>query len=243
MSGVMKWLKNSTLEDLKKDKKFAGVPEKIIEILYYSAKRADEYEVRREIPKEPNALKLAKWYREEIEEFCAEIDKVEELCGVRCSCEKGCAACCRQLIVISSTEVLVIQNEIDNLSKEQKKDLKRKVLEQCEKLENAGISEQEINSYVVNEELLQSKYFKLGLDCPFLNEEKLCSIYSVRPFNCWTYRNYGAKILCENNAFVSEAIKFDDWEHLGIERMFQARKPKNNLRILQVAIKEYLNNF
>ena len=132
---------------------------------------AKNYKFEQEIPKRPNPLKLSKWLSKDIEEVEKQIDLIEEEFKVKCTCEKGCSACCRQLIALSMSECLAIKPYIENLSKDEKDELKRKVLEQCNILEENNITNKELN-IVRNEKVLQDKYFKLGIPCVFLDEEK-----------------------------------------------------------------------
>lgn len=237
---LLKMPRDISLEELKKNPMLKGTSDKNIELIWRSAKRASSYVSSQEIPKEPNPLKLAKWYRKEIEEYTAEIDKVEKECDMECVCCKGCAACCKQLIAITSTEFVAMQVAIDNLPNNTRKSIKENVGEQCKKLIENGITNSEINKYISDHEALQLKYFELDMKCPLLDENNACIIYDVRPFNCWTYRNYGSSKMCEQMALSDDAIKFDDWEHLGLERMLQARRPKAGLLILQFALNDYL---
>ena len=101
---------------------------------------AKNYKFEQEIPKRPNPLKLSKWLSKDIEEVEKQIDLIEEEFKVKCTCEKGCSACCRQLIALSMSECLAIKPYIENLSKDEKDELKRKVLEQCNILEENNIT-------------------------------------------------------------------------------------------------------
>ena len=175
----------------------------------------------------------------EIEEVEKQIDLIEEEFEVKCTCEKGCSACCRQLIALSMSECLAIKPYIENLSKDEREKLKRKVLEQCHILEENNITNKVINT-TRKEEVIQDKYFKLKMPCVFLDEENSCSIYKVRPSLCWSYRNYGDKADCEKDYDVESTIKYDDWEHRVFERILTARPPRNGLYVLPFAIKEMM---
>lgn len=78
-------------------------------LIFKSGMTAKNYKFEQEIPKRPNPLKLSKWLSKEIEEVEKQIDLIEEEFEVKCTCEKGCSACCRQLIALSMSECLAIK--------------------------------------------------------------------------------------------------------------------------------------
>lgn len=211
----------------------------IDKLIFESAMTAKDYQFEQEVPKRPNPLKLSKWLSKDIEEAERQIDLIEEQFNVKCTCEKGCSACCKQLIALSMSECLAIKPYIENLSKDKREELKKKVLEQCSILEKHNITNNVIN-VTRNEKVLQDRYFKLGMPCVFLNEENSCSIYSVRPLLCWSYRNYGDKEECEKDYDVPTTIKYGDWEHRVFERILTARPPHKGLYVLSYAIKEMM---
>lgn len=209
-------------------------------LILKSGMTARDYKFEQEIPKRPNPLKLSKWLSKDIEEVEKQIDLIEEEFKVKCTCEKGCSACCRQLIALSMSECVAIKPYIENLPKGEKDELKKKVLEQCDILTRHNITNKEIN-IARNEKILQDKYFKLSMPCVFLDEENSCLIYNVRPSLCWSYRNYGNKMECEKDYDVASTIKYGDWEHRVFERILIARPPKKGLYILPFAIKEMMD--
>ncbi len=215
------------------------IEDKFDEILWQSGMTAKDYKFEQEVPNRPNPLKLSKWLAQEIEEVTEQIDKIENEIGMKCSCEKGCSACCNQLIAMSISECSAIQPYIKSFSKEKLEELKRKVLEQCDILEKNNLTNKEINK-IRNEKKLQKQYFDLNISCVFLDEENLCSIYRVRPSLCWSYRNYGDKADCEQNFDVSTTIKYDDWESRVFERILAARPTKEELYVLPFAIKKIM---
>lgn len=213
-----------------------GILDKLI---LKSAMTAENYEFEQEVPKRPNPLKLSKWLSKEIEEVERQIDLIEEEFKVKCTCGKGCSACCRQLIALSMSECLAIKPYIENLCKDEREELKTKVLEQCNILEKHSLTNKEINA-TQDEKVLQDKYFKLDMPCVFLDKENSCSIYKVRPSLCWSYRNYGDKLKCEKDYDVDSAIKYNDWEQKVFKRILTARPPRNGLYVLPFAIKEMM---
>ena len=212
---------------------------RVEELILKSGITAKNYKFEQEVPRRPNPLKLSKWISQEIKEVERQIDLIEEEFDVKCTCEQGCSACCRQLIALSMSECLAIKPNIENLSTDEKEKLKNKVLEQCEILEKSGITNSAI-AVARNEKILQEQYFKLSAPCVFLDEENSCMIYDVRPSLCWSYRNYGDREACEKNYDVPTTIKYDDWEHRVFERILTARPSKKGLYVLAFAIKEMM---
>ena len=208
-------------------------------LIFKSGMTAKDYKFEQEIPQRPNPLGLSKWLSKEIEEVVQQIDLIEEEFDVKCSCSKGCSACCSQLIAVAMSECLAIKPYIENLSKDERENLKKKVLEQCKILEENNITNKGINT-TRNETVIQDKYFKLKMPCVFLNEEKSCSIYKVRPSLCWSYRNYGDNSDCEKDYDVESTIKYGDWEHRVFERILTARPTHKGLYVLPFAIKEMM---
>lgn len=237
---------NVTLEQLKENPAYSDYPEDILELMLVSGKMAKKYKGDQDIPKAPNALKCYKWYKKEVEAYTKKIGEAEQKCGMKCTCQKGCAFCCKQLIVITSVEMLALQLKIDNMSTMDKKRLKDIVNEQCSFLKANGITNERINEinpyngFNANEEKIQTEYFNLKIKCPLLDENNTCIFYEVRPTNCWSYKNYGNSLECKQNVFVDRSIKFDDWDRISLGRMLETKKVKNKLWILQYALQEYL---
>ncbi|WP_026892379.1 hypothetical protein [Lacrimispora aerotolerans] len=195
------------------------------------------------IPNSPNPLLLSKWYAKEIEYCTAEIDKIEQSCGLNCSCSKGCSSCCRMLIGVTPVEALAFTNTLSNMEKTLLDRIKSTVAEQCIMLTNYGFPNNPLTvlNYLNQEKEMQKKYFDLHLECPFLSFNKECLIYSVRPIPCWTYRYYGNKKDCDMSTFPKDNILYSEFEKREIERLDIAKPRKNTtLQILQFALKSLL---
>ncbi|MCL6495853.1 MAG: YkgJ family cysteine cluster protein, partial [Ignavibacterium sp.] len=65
-----------------------------------------------------------------------------------------------------------------------------------EKIANAGLTQ------TTDTDQFKERYFKLHLKCPFLNNDKSCSIYPVRPTPCRTYFSFGNPQLCMSSTFI-----------------------------------------
>jgi Fe-S-cluster containining protein len=218
--------------------------QKLLFAIEKSAKLASEYKFKQEIPNSPNALKLSKWYANEIEEVTEQINTNEKNCNITCSCSKGCAACCQQLIVVGNVETQAFSLTIENLSTDEKALLKEKVESQCLILQANSITPEIMASPFYNEKQqheMQKKYFELQMQCPLLNDQNECIIYKQRPTLCWSYRFYGNKEQCSTSYDLSNSIKYFDWEHAVSIRLYEAKRPKRyDLVPIQFALKNLL---
>lgn len=93
------------------------------------------------------------------------------------SCSKGCGHCCCLYIDCTAIEAELIREHVQaNFSQEQTSILKAKI----DDIAPLIPSRQDIDEN--NEHALY--YLNKKIPCIFLSEEKACSIYPVRPFNC-----------------------------------------------------------
>ena len=216
---------------------------KLEKVIIYSKQVLDATTFPQTVPVSPNPLALSKWYKDEITFSNMKIDQIESDCHIQCSCQKGCAYCCNQLIVVSSSELLAIKPIISSLDSDALADMNTYVAYICSVLTENEItisSPMKTNS-VASEKELQDKYFNLHLKCPLLNGKNECIIYNTRPSLCWSYRCYEDPSSCQASYDVPLSIKYDDWESAVTMRLYSARKPsKAGLMILPFALKELL---
>lgn len=134
-------------------------------------------------------------------------------CNRNCTCCKGCESCCYQLIIITEFEFDILKNRVNEMTRNQKKQLSRIVKEQCDILSKNNITPETVTPYLNerNQEFVQSTFFNLNLQCPFL-KDKACSVHSTRPMSCFTYRNYGSSEDCTKSIHVPEAYTFNNIE-------------------------------
>jgi len=109
--------------------------------------------------------------------------------GKSISCRAGCAACCRQFVVISTTEARRISTLVDAMPEPRRSEVRarfehvdRRIAEWST---SVGFGRGQ-NQPRTSERELASSYFGLWLDCPLLEDEK-CSIYEDRPLVCREY--------------------------------------------------------
>ncbi len=215
-------------------------------LIYESAHTANSFVFPQEIPKNPNPLKLCKWYANEINTVTEQLDILEQNHNTLCTCSKGCVSCCHQLIVITYLEHQIIEFSLNNLPLKERTQIRETTLKQCKFLTEHGYSQNTFSSpYMPFEEQqkLQEEFFSFKLPCPLLKQDHTCSIYTVRPTLCWSYRNYGSPTECEQTWNIPTTLKYSDWESRITKRLYQIKKPsrKYTLKILQFALLEMLS--
>lgn len=114
-------------------------------------------------------------------------------------------------------------------------------MKQCEFLTQHGYYEQNLLSDFISDNkilAMQKEFFSFNLPCPLLNDDKICSIYPVRPTLCWSYRNYGNPAQCSQTWDLPTTVKYNDWEAQITKRLYKIKRPtrKNSLVILQFAL-------
>jgi Fe-S-cluster containining protein len=111
--------------------------------------------------------------------------------GGAVSCRAGCAACCRQFVVVSPLEAVAIGRHVRSAEDAQRQRWEaaharhRAELPQWPSLVRRLGAFREAQGYLSPEEgdLLEREYWAAQIACPFLEEER-CTIYPVRPFAC-----------------------------------------------------------
>ena len=115
--------------------------------------------------------------------------RVAEAQGRTVSCQKGCGACCRQLVPISEAEAYHIGELVERLPEPRRLDIQDRFAEAHRRLEAAGLLEALLHPEQWTEGQGQPfglQYFRQGIPCPFLEQES-CSIYADRPLACREY--------------------------------------------------------
>jgi Fe-S-cluster containining protein len=121
--------------------------------------------------------------------FVGMTENAVENAGGRISCQKGCAACCRQAIPLAEIEAYEIAALVEALPEERRTEIENRFaaawhhfseIEWFERLDNcANLSNEEREKVVL-------EYFHEGIACPFLENES-CSIHPQRPLACREY--------------------------------------------------------
>ena len=107
--------------------------------------------------------------------------------GETVSCRAGCAACCRHLVPLSETEARHIRDLVEAMPEPRQRIVKDRFADAIRQLRDAGLLELLRNPTTVPDTTeLGMRYFRLGIPCPFLEDEN-CSIYLDRPLECREY--------------------------------------------------------
>ena len=109
--------------------------------------------------------------------------------GYKVSCQKGCGACCRQLIPVSRAEARQLAVMVENMPEPRRSELKKRFDEAAKRLRDSGLEDEAVNFHRLKPHdrvKLSKQYFDLGIACPFL-EDECCSIHEDRPLVCREY--------------------------------------------------------
>lgn len=123
------------------------------------------------------------------------------------TCTTGCAACCQEPLIVTDGEVELI---LQQLSPEEKEELKKRVAEWIERANQAGLDPE--NTDFKGRVL---EYRALRLPCPLLKDNR-CSVYPHRPLPCRMFTVTGPRASCEiiekrlEQRFVT-AKEVDEW--------------------------------
>ncbi|HEX6174905.1 MAG TPA: YkgJ family cysteine cluster protein, partial [Candidatus Binatia bacterium] len=112
-----------------------------------------------------------------------------EQTGEKISCQKGCGACCRQLVPISETEARSIQDLVNRLPVLKQSQIRDRFAEARRRLTESGLLEKLLHPETWAKDegwSVAMSYFRLGIPCPFL-EDEACSIHAERPIKCREY--------------------------------------------------------
>jgi Fe-S-cluster containining protein len=108
------------------------------------------------------------------------------------TCRKGCSHCCNLVINISFPEAVAIAESILQLPPEALGKITRELYLQTEQLS-----------------FDQQAYFDKNIPCVFLDKEKGCSIYGVRPQPCRSYYVVSDPAKCSSEAGVQTVARLD----------------------------------
>lgn len=154
--------------------------------------------------------------------------------GLRASCRKGCAACCRYLVRLTIPEALWLARVVDEMPESDRTATRERFAAAAGALEAAGLAGELLEdmqwspgepSPVAQTHELSRRYLAAGLVCPLLADEA-CGIHPSRPLICRRYLVATPAALCadpfHNNVYrlplrghVEEALAEWTAERLG----------------------------
>jgi Fe-S-cluster containining protein len=125
-------------------------------------------------------------------------ERQSEAAGHVISCQKGCGACCRQLVPVSASEAARLVGLIDGMPESRRTALTERFTAATEALDRAGLRQGLIDPLEragKTDRELSAAYFALKIPCPFL-EDEACSIHAERPLVCREYLVTSPAVLC-----------------------------------------------
>jgi Fe-S-cluster containining protein len=110
--------------------------------------------------------------------------KAEAEAGRSVTCAKGCGACCRQVVPVSPAEAWMLAEHTASLPPARREAVLARFGGTRARLAEAGFADRsQTGGDRRGLERLSLDYFRLGLPCPFLEDES-CSIHPHRPSAC-----------------------------------------------------------
>jgi Fe-S-cluster containining protein len=117
------------------------------------------------------------------------VTKDVEQQGAKVSCQKGCGACCRQMVPISGIEARYLADLVRTLPEPRRSQVQSRFAEALRRFAENGLLEKILHRDQWTDEdykAMGRAYFQEGIACPFLEEES-CSIHPQRPVSCREY--------------------------------------------------------
>jgi Fe-S-cluster containining protein len=105
------------------------------------------------------------------------------------SCQKGCGACCRQLVPLSPVEARHVARLVADMPHPRQSQIRARFAAARAHLEQAGLWQRLDDRRTWPEDGVSEiglEYFRQGIPCPFLEDES-CSIHRDRPMTCREY--------------------------------------------------------
>ena len=134
-------------------------------------------------------IKLLPLFQSMADSFVGLALKDAETDGAKVSCQKGCGACCRQLVPISEVEACQLRDLVNDMPEPRRSEIRARFAAERLRLQRSGLLEKLLAPDLLRPEErtpFALDYFFQGIACPFL-EEGSCSIYSDRPIPCREY--------------------------------------------------------
>ena len=188
-------------------------------------------------------------YRKMILDAVRNIENNERNANLKCKCKAGCDKCCSDLILVCPDEAVMVVQELITMPDSQVERIRKRTLEQAGILESNGITIKNVKEIVDRGNPgeiieLKDKYYNLQLPCVFLEDHK-CSIYSVRPTDCWTYRQYISSENCVKGPAREGCYCYKEYENQFIFCLNHSMHPgyefiSNMFAPLPLLVKKYM---
>jgi Fe-S-cluster containining protein len=112
----------------------------------------------------------------------------------RPACRRGCAACCHQLVPLTTLEAQRIAEYISRLPRPVRRELSKAVDRQAQRFAAWVASKP---SGDVKDRAVNVDYLRQRIPCPFLGAENECRVYQVRPLVCRGHHALGSNANCQ----------------------------------------------
>lgn len=114
------------------------------------------------------------------------------------TCQKGCGACCRQMIPLSPPEVFHLGEAVGATEPGARGALGRRFGHIAAALAEAGLQEELLSPTLDDDSaaVAAQRYFELGLPCPFLVDES-CGAHAIRPTVCREFNVTTPPVRCD----------------------------------------------
>jgi Fe-S-cluster containining protein len=123
------------------------------------------------------------------DKIVASAEREVEQQGKCISCQKGCGACCRQLVPLAPADARHLAQLVAGMPEPRRLEIVARFAAARRKLEANGFWQKLTNRHAWAENDVSAigvEYFQLGIPCPFLEGES-CSIHRDRPLTCREY--------------------------------------------------------
>lgn len=150
------------------------------------------------------------------------------------TCSKGCSHCCRQPILVSDIEALIIATFLKERGLNHVFDRINVWISQCP----PDLSGMPATMSLADEQEFKMRYFAASIPCPLLEKEE-CLIYDVRPPNCLTHFSVGPSDDCQVTPFAELTIQYHPLESWMVSQllsfaMYHQKKLPPNLKPKQL---------
>ena len=121
--------------------------------------------------------------------------------GRTVTCRPGCAACCRQLVPVSTAEIHDLRQLVETWPIRRREALRSRAAAVRRALASAGLLElleDPLGIPAGGHEALGRQYLEADIMCPFLEGQNTCGIYAHRPIACRAHLVTSPSQWCEN---------------------------------------------
>ncbi len=121
--------------------------------------------------------------------------------GKAVSCQRGCAACCRQVAAVADVEARALANLVAALPEPRRGIVEARFVDALARMEAADLARPLMEAGESGDagpasHRLGVAYHRLAIACPFL-EDEACSIYADRPLSCRQYMVVSPPVHCQ----------------------------------------------